>query len=435
MKASFLLLIFFSLQSMSMEHVGKSMPLDVWLIVFSYLNKSEKLIAGQMDKYFQNMIDVNGFDNLDIKYKDEKNIVIFKNLVKRFKNIKNICIGSGICFSFINYRLINKHITKLKNLFSIKLVSFSSINHIENFSEHKKLEYMKICLCNSKSNLSGISKLSSLKGLSLNDCYVSIDINYFKNFKELNYIDLSGCHSLSNLSSLCYLQKLKTIKLSNRQGENDHALEGLSSLTGLEDLELRESQICEIIIVGFTNLERLAIFFNGISIDIKNLSTLKKLKTLEFNLNHSLENIEYLSSFRFLKKLRISGCYTLESIRCVSDLTDLEHLDLSNCPLLTRIESLHKLLKLKTLNLSECIILSNIDFLRALTNLKGLDLTNCYIKNINSLSDLVSLKFLKVNKCQRLNEEDILKLKNISIYYTCFSSYTKEKKSHRCQIN
>lgn len=437
MKASYLLLIFFSFGSMSMEHMARSMPVDVWLIVFSYLNKDDKLEVCQIDKCFQELIDDHGFDNLRIKYEDKKKIKIFKNLIKRFKNIKNICIGPSEGFFFIDYKPINKYMTELKDLRSIKLIGFSDINNIDNFSGNKKLKELKICISNSKSNLSGLRKLSFLECLSLISCYSSIDINYFTDFQNLNYINLSGCPSISNLSNLSLLQKLKGIKLSSCQEKDDVALKGLSFLKGLEDLELYESQTCETIIANFTNLERLAIFFHGVPIDIKNLSTLKKLKAIEFNLNHILENIRYLSSFEHLKKLRISGCYGLESISCVSRLTNLEHLDLSNCPLLTRVGSLKKLLKLRTLNLSECIILSNIDFLQGLENLTTLDLTNCHTINIIYLSGLDSLKLLKINLFQKVNEEDILKLKDIHIYYSRFSINAKKKQNNRynrCQI-
>ena len=298
------------------------------------------------------------------------------------------------------------------------LSRLDSLVSIENLPKlkTKKLQIREVNI----SNLKGIESSNHLEELYINNIISLNDINALSDFKNLNKIEISSCPNLQDYSVLSELVSLETCFLGDRysitQKEKDNKLDLLPKKwpETLKFLRLSTSSIC----LGDLpkNLE---------SIELNNCTKLKSLKELKlcsklnesnssgfYNENQidlsscpSLINLEGLENKPHINKVFISPYIT--NFDTISDKEDLElviHFEkfdgIEGISIISK-DLCEGLSKLKNFKMSiskgyyaeEVEDISNIS---SLNNIESLDLDNLYIEDLNFLTSMENLKYLRL---------------------------------------
>ncbi|MEG4352489.1 leucine-rich repeat domain-containing protein [Microcoleus sp. LAD1_D3] len=187
---------------------------------------------------------------------------------------------------------------------------------------------------------------------------------------SMTELDLSNT-GISDISILGSLTNLSTLSLDCNQNTD---ISILGSLTNLTTLDLSDNQITDISFLGsLTNLSTLNLNDNKIS-DISILGSLTNLTTLYLGGN-KISDISILGSLTNLTTLHLWG-NEISDISILGSLTNLTTLDLDNNKI-TDISSLGSLTNLTTLYLEyNNNKITDISALRSLTNLTELNLDN-----------------------------------------------------------
>ena len=338
-----------------------------------------------------------------------------------------------------NYQVetLNKNFQELKNLPSLKSISFKSCTKLENISLLENLvnlQTLNFHCCNLLEDISSISGLLNLQTLNLGGCESLTDISNLSGLLNLKTLDLSGCESLTDISSLSGLINLQWLDLSFCESLTD-----ISSLAGLLNLQSLNLSYCK----SLTDISRLAGLLNLQSLDLSNYESLTDINSLSGLVNlqkldlsgKSLTDIRGLAGLFNLQTLSLSDCKSLTDISslsglvnlqrlilhgfgfdsvtdisCVSGLVNLDRLYLTGFDSLTDISSLSGLLNLQSLVLCGCESLMDISSLSGLLNLKSLYLHDCEsLMDISSLSSLVNLQSLDLVDCKRIQNYSSLR--------------------------
>lgn len=144
-------------------------------------------------------------------------------------------------------------------------------------------------------------------------------------------------------------------------------LEGLTGLTGLENLDLSSCKALR---------------------HVDGLKALNALQTLSLNSCAGLQNVDGLKELTGLRVLALSNCAALQNVDGLKGLIGLRVLTLSNCAALENTDGLKGLTGLKTLVVSDCAALENIDGLKVMTDQQRLNLVDCYRIPASALREL-----------------------------------------------
>jgi len=315
------------------------------------------------------------------------------------KNILNLsCVG-------YDSETLNQSFEELKNLPSLKSISFKNctkLNVISLLENLINLQSLDLRDCSSLSDISSLAGLNKLQTLNLSDCKSLTDISSFAGLLDLQSLNLSGCKSLTDISILSGLVNLQSLDL--------HFCESLteSSLAGLNKLQTLNLSSCYSLtkssLVGLNNLQMLNLSNCASLREIGGLSGLLNLRSLDLGGCQSLSDISSLSGLYNLQTLDLGRCGHLVDISGLSGLVNLQWLELLYLSL-SDISSLSGLVNLQSLNLSNCHSLTDISGLSGLVNLQALDLSSCIsVTDISSLSGLLNLKWLDISlESQPLN--------------------------------
>ena len=216
-----------------------------------------------------------------------------------------------------------------------------------------------------------------------------------------------GAGSYLELSHLPHLQKL-TI-----QGGSAETLDGINSLTSLQELTVRDADLRTadlLIAAALPNLQSLTLSGCGLS-SIDNLSTAARLTYLDLSDNsirdftalsfmadltyldlshNALTSLNAASALTGLQTLKVSG-NSLTSIVPISGCTALKELDISTNAIAS-LSGAESLTALEVLNASYND-LPNVLPLETLTGLRTLDVSNNSLADISCLSSLTALEF------------------------------------------
>jgi hypothetical protein len=293
------------------------------------------------------------------------------------KNISNLSISD------FQGETLNGYFQKLKNLPSLKGISFyyclklKDISLLENLAN---LQALNLNLCRSLTDTSSLSKLLNLKSLNLENCESLVNINVLSKLLNLQSLKIWFCRSLININCLSGLLNLRELSLSNCESLTD--ISDLSGLANLRELSL-------------SNCESLT--------DLSDLSGLANLRELSLNDCASLTNISDLSGLINLRELSLRGCKSLTALSDISGLVKLQTLKIEECISLTALSDISGLVKLQTLKIEECISLVDISDLSGLINLRELSLRGCEsLSDISVLFRLENLQFLNIEECKRI---------------------------------
>ncbi len=221
-----------------------------------------------------------------------------------------------------------------------------------------------------------------------------------------------GADSYLELYRIPYLQSL-TIEASTAE-----SLEGLSALTGLRELTVRNTLLGNtdlLVVASLPNLERLTLSGCGLS-SLENLSNLHNLQYLDLS-DNSIRDFSPMSFMTGLTYLdmghnamtslnAISGLYALEyldvsynslsSVKPIAGCTQLKHVNISN-NFLQSVSGVEALLQLEYLDASVNAI-SDVSELAGLSALTQLNVSGNSISDISALSALHSLQLFDFSR-------------------------------------
>ena len=202
----------------------------------------------------------------------------------------------------------------------------------------------------------------------------------------------------------------------------DYAMQGLISIApdscvvatdikkSFKKITIEGAQISSLLSVsGFTNLEELSIKNTSIS-TISNLSRLVNLKKILFMDNPELNNLSGIKGLINISEIGLRNCKKIKDLNFISGFNKLSGLQINNCALVTT-NGLSKVPKLKNINLNDNTSLENIDSLGKVNSLDTITISGCNsIKNIKALTLLSNLSFLRLDKHNLENTEDVSSL-------------------------
>lgn len=180
-----------------------------------------------------------------------------------------------------------RDLSGIEKLTNLKILYIDSDYYIADFtpvSKLKKLEELSLITRHNTKNISSITKLEKLKALSLMDMDDE-DISFIGKMTGLRRLSLSNVNT-SFIKNIDKLTKLKNLYLSHI-GDNGYGYGGSYDMSFLPKLK---------------NLESLWLWENVI--DIRNISRLKKLKTIYICVC-KFDNLSELKKCRSLKKVSL----------------------------------------------------------------------------------------------------------------------------------
>ncbi len=216
-----------------------------------------------------------------------------------------------------------------------------------------------------------------------------------------------GADSYLDLANLPYLQKL-TI-----EGGTAATLEGINSLTALQELTIRNASLRTadlLIVASLPNLQKLTLAGCGLS-SIDNLAQAKNLQYLDLSDNsirdftalsflagltyldlshNALTDLNAASAMTGLQTLKVAG-NSLTSLSPISGCTGLKELDVGTNAIYT-LSGIETLTGLEVFNASSNA-LTDVLPLSGLTGLKTLDISENELTDITCLSGLNALEF------------------------------------------
>lgn len=332
------------------------------------------------------------------------------------------------------------------------------------------------------SNLSSLSKMKSLKWLSLHNNEGAESLAFLKNMTGLTKFKYTNLNC-KGIKSVSYLKKLTELELD----VNASAAEDLSPVKGLKKLKKLTVD------GGFKNLEPLknltALEYvdvaSGSLQDISGLYGLKKLKTVNLGDCHSvtgkeivkltqitslgldcmdISDLEELAVMSWLKELSLSYLYrtsrsdVYEAIEGMKGLESLSitQMRLKNCDFvydlrelkelslmlneISDISGLRKLTKLETLNLYNNNV-TNPASLNGLTNLRSVNLNDNSVISLKPFEKLTKLEYLGVSRGSFKDASTLYKLKNLKeldVYETALGEDFADKFTKSipgCKVN
>lgn len=235
------------------------------------------------------------------------------------------------------------------------------------------------------------TELAEIKILRItgNKVYLSRDVGEDSGNKATE--DISKEELIVSLEDLKWLPNLQKLEISRHNIQN---LEPLVSLQALEELNLENSSIRDVSVLGnMAQLTKLNLNDNHI-IDISPLSGLTELGELHLR-GCGISNLTPLSGMVQLTVLNLND-NNINDISVLSSMTALTTLYLRGSNI-NDVTPLSGVKNLEVLNLRENK-LSDIQPLAELVNLKQLYLNHNEIKDISPLSELTNMQILVLNR-------------------------------------
>lgn len=285
----------------------------------------------------QNISNLSGIENavnLDTLNLMNNNISDISNL-SQLKNLKHLDLASN------NITDIDD-LSGLRSLISLKLSDnqISDITIIENLVNLERFEANS----NQITDVDSLSTLNNLHYLQLNHNQIS-NITVISNLTEIRQI-LVDDNNITSIPSLANLSNLKQLSLS---ANNISQLTDISN-TNINTLIVSDNQLTSIEQLGSSNTLKVLNLSNN---NINSLDGLESLSSIEqLNLSYNqIQNIENLSASSNLKNLNLRN-NKIDKLNGFDSITSLEELNLSQNQISQTID-ISNLENLKTLNLSE----------------------------------------------------------------------------------
>ena len=206
--------------------------------------------------------------------------------------------------------------------------------------------------------------------------------------QELKTYALEGIISIAPDSCKIASEIKKDVKEKWLEGDKITSLLSVSGFTSLEILNVRDTSIT-------------------VASDISRLINLKKIRFINCPELSDLSDLKNLSNLEFVG---LKDCLKLKDLSFLSNLTNLKAVFANACGVVST-KGVFGLPLLKNINLNNNSNLENIDELGNISSLNTVTITGCSsLKNIKGLTKLSNLSFLRLDKHDLENTEDISSL-------------------------
>ncbi|OXA96091.1 leucine-rich repeat domain-containing protein [Flavobacterium hercynium] len=199
------------------------------------------------------------------------------------------------------------------------LTEISNINYLSKFLKYfNDISSLNFLCFGEGVYYSFLYEMPNLKWLNL-DCMYPID---FGNLKQLETLSVLWNKKLiSNFDSLANLEVLSLRDFDEKD------LTKLSTLTNLKSLSITRSKIKSLKgIETLTNLEFLSLGAVKSLTDISDITTLHKLKRLNFDICWKLEDFSPIGNLKNIEILELQDCKSIKSIKFVAEMPKLRKL-------------------------------------------------------------------------------------------------------------
>lgn len=276
------------------------------------------------------------------------------------------------------------------------------------------------------------------------------DITFLENFTQLKFLEIYDETNIENIESLKYLHNLETLFLSGKI-ENMEPLQYLQNLTNLEVSAIvnLDDKIIDISPLGnLINLNRIRLYYNTkiknaesifelvnledlflqtneYTLDLRNISSLSKLKELHIYSPAEID-LTNVGTLPELKRLSIGSTKIINMINLRNP--ELERLDFHTWwgyPGEFKLDGLHNLEKLMSLNITH-IDIYDVSPLLKIPNLLSVSFTDNFV-DITPLMESNTIKNITVYtyykntpKYKEISEHtlNIFKEKGIEVWFT-----------------
>ena len=278
---------------------------------------------------------------------------------------------------------------KLGEIQTLEGLIIQGNSDFDNITELKKLPNLRtLYLC----GMEGLSDLTPLFEL--------VNLTSF-------VLDAGGGSGVTDLSPLSNLKSLFRLSIESCRGLEDIA--PITSLTVLTDLRLRNLDRLDSIhaIASLNNLVRLDISSCNTLVDITPLMHLYKIEYLDINSCAKLVDLSPLRKLSNLNYINICSCSSVVDISSLSELPawkNTSRIDLSNCYSVTSLATFKELKNLRSLNLVNCKGIKNLNDVAQIPSLEVLELYDATISDIQPISELSSLRTLRLSFCKEIED-------------------------------
>lgn len=197
--------------------------------------------------------------------------------------------------------------TQMSNVSSITTITFvdcQGINSLDGLENNAGIDSLQIEYCDNLTDISACSGYTSLTYASFYSCDTLEDISPLAGIQTLRTVDI-GSTAVKDISALSGKTSIITLKMQNSKvfGDNvDASCQVLGTLTNLEELCLRNSDIDDVAfskICNITNLRLLDLLGNNIT-DLTPVTRLVNLTVLDIG-DNAISNFTPLASLANLR--------------------------------------------------------------------------------------------------------------------------------------
>ncbi|CAN1751416.1 Disease resistance protein L6 [Linum perenne] len=273
---------------------------------------------------------------------------------------------------------------RLELLTELNMSGCSSVKELPDLSCLRNIVSLDISKCNQLKEVRGIESLELLEQLVMSNCSWIKKLPDLSGCKKLCRLNIGGCVQLAEVSgNLSALANLRELDISGCTGFPE--IQGLGDLIMLETLVISDAQ----------NL-----------INIDGLESLSHLNDLKLQGCLVLEKLPIsLANLTKLQELSIHKCTQLAEVTSLERLEDLRSLSMTDCTSITKFPDLSALTNLRKLDIRECNQLKEVTGIESWEQLEYLFMTNCTsIKNLPDLSGCKKMKWLDIRGCVQLAE-------------------------------
>jgi internalin A len=341
----------------------------------------------------------------------KKATIVKKPVVKKVKPLKkdNLkCLASVCYLSRINKN--TKTVIESKSNYENIRIIFNKGATNEDFNTISTLAWIKH-LELPDSHVTDISVISKLKNLSV--------------FKIRNILPIKGSKPVVDLAPLGTLKKLKILDLHYLK-DSIKNIKSISKISTLEDLTLWDTKAINLTLLSpLVKLKKLELHLTGTT-DISPVTNSANLHNLLLS-RLKIDDFAPLSKLKNLKRLNltfISG--QLKNLSTIKQFKQLEYLIIQHTPV-KNLAFLRSLTKLTVLKIPGTAI-KDIKFVTPLKKLIILDISSTEISNLTPLSNLKTLVQLNIKKTKVKNLNPVKRLNKLKVF-------SVDKKFKNSEIN
>lgn len=298
----------------------------------------------------------------------------------------------------------------LENLIEIHSAN-SPMELTDIINDYEKIQVMEITDTFFENSLEGIEYFTGLVSLSVEGRYLE-DLCGIGDLKNLEELTIENGHILTEFDELADLTGLKKLSISSNQLKN---LSFLKNMKNLEELTVNESQINDISLLEnhIDTLKKLILSENYNIDDYRIISEMKGLTAVGIGCSYDAE----LPSFQKMDGLTSLSLEGVGDISVVATANNLTELILKRCSM-TNLQVISDLTSIKVLRIDDSSsYIANLHPLMALENLEKLDISNITVfGNVEELLALPKLKEFDMDECRvGIDFDQIIRNENLEI--------------------